>query len=226
MSTIFSPVAPLNTVYVTLKKKFYDTIDFASGVKLYRDTSFHPEEQAMLEATVVSVPKGIMQRADYEGMQVAINPGDKILMRYDVVYSYIDQPERDTPIYKNVLLYEGQEYWKADIQKIFGIIWEDKIIMLNGYVLCDHKVEEKKSRILIVSEQMSPINYEQPRNSDQLRVKYIGQPLSGQPTLPVAPGEWISCVPGVVQTYDINLQTFYIIKQSHIVGKADNLVKK
>lgn len=226
MASFFYPTAPLNTVYVTLGKKFYDSIDFDSGVKLFRDTTFHPEEHAMLEATVVSVPKQIMERADYQGMSTDLQPGDRILMRYDVVYSYVDQPDRDTPIYKNVLLYEGQEYWKADIQKIFGIIREGGITMLNGYVLCDQVIEKEKNRILIVSEHMSPINYDQPRNCDQLRVKYIDMPLQGQPTLPISPGEWIYCIPGVAQAYEINLQPFYILKQSHILGKADNLVKK
>lgn len=220
------PVAPLNTVYVTIQNKFYDSVQFDSGVKLFRDTGFHPEENAMLEATVVSVPKCLIGRTDYQGFRIDVKPGDKILMRYDVVYSYIDQPERDTPIYKNVLLWQGREFWKCDIQKIFGIITDAGIQMLNGYVLCDQKTEQKQGRILIVSDVSSPINYEIPINCDRLRIKFISQPLEGDPAISVSAGDIIYSVPGVAQAYEIDLKPFYILKQTHIVGKADKLVKK
>lgn len=225
MSTFNFPTAPLNNVYVTIEKKFYNTIVFESGIKLFRDTGFHPEENAMLEATVVSVPKSIMHRPDYDGLTADLVPGDKILMRYDVVFSYVNQPDRDTPIYKNVLLWQGNEYWKCDIQKIFGIIRKDRIDMLNGYVLCDNNVEEEKPLILIVPETSSPINYAIPKNCDVLQVKYVDAPLQGQIALPVGPGDFIYCLPGVVQSYEINLVPFYIIKQSHIVGKVPLLSK-
>ncbi len=215
-------IAPLNTVYATIDKKFYDTIDFDSGLKLFRDTGFHPEEHAMLQATVVSVPKAIMNRQDYEGMTIEVQPGDRILMRYDVVFSYTHQPERDTPIYKNVLLYQGIEYWKVDLQKIFGIIQEDTIIMVNGYVCCDLLEEEQEDSGLI----LRPDNFRKKERRDKMVVRYIGRPLAGQPALNCDPGDIIYCSPGVAQLYEINQKNFYIIKQSHIVGMDDNMVKK
>src|ERR1051326_5579346 len=101
------PLAPINVVYVQIDKKFYDTVRTPSGTVLYKDTTFHPEENSMLEATACSVPRALQDRFDYYGMSTSrIVPGDRLLIRYDVVFHYRHQPERDTPIYKNVVLFE------------------------------------------------------------------------------------------------------------------------
>jgi len=213
------PIAPLNTVYATLDRKFYDTVEFTSGVTLFKDTGFHPEESTMLEATVVSVPKAIMQRPDYNGMTLPIKTGDRILIRYDVVYSYKHQPERDTPVYKNVLLYGGVEYWKVDIQKIFGVIVDGGIRMLNGYAYCEAVPEERADYGLLVR----PEHLRREERRDKLRIKYIGEPLIGQPSLFLSPGDIVYTAPGMAQSYEINVQKFFIIKQSHIVAKEQNL---
>lgn len=213
------PTAPLNTVYATLDRKFYDTIEFASGITLFKDTGFHPEESAMLEGTVVSVPKALMKRPDYAGMAIDIKPGDRILMRYDVVYSYTHQPERDTPVYKNVLLHEGVEYWKVDIQKVFAVILAEGMRMLNGYVFCETVPEERGDYGLLIR----PEHFRTEERRDKLRIKYIGEPLIGQPTLFLLPGDIVYTAPGMAQSYEINVQKFLIIKQSHIIAKERNL---
>lgn len=209
------PTAPLNNLYVTIEKKFYDTVTFASGIVLYKDTTFHPEEAAMLIAKVISVPKAIQQRYDYNGMQCIIKPGDTVLMRYDVVFSYVDQPERDTPIYKNVLLYNGVEYWKVDLQKVFaiqrGADWE----MINGYVLCEPYNETVSfGKLLLV-----PAGYQTVQRNHTMKVRYINTPLTTAPVLPVLPDDLIHVVPDVAQLYEIDQKPFYIIKQSHILAK-------
>lgn len=219
MNTFFVPRAPVNTIYATIEKKFYDTIEYASGIKLYKDTGFHPEEAAMLQATVVSVPKEIIDRPDYAGFTINVQPGDTILIRYDVVFSYKDQPDRSTPIYDNVVLYNGVEYWKVDIQKIFGIIRKGEIIMINGHVCCDRLEEERPDYGALIL----PAHYRIAERSDKMVVKYIGLPLREQPTLSISPGDIVYCLPGVAQAYEINLQKFYIIKQSHLLGKIKNL---
>ena len=219
---MLTPTCPLNNVLVTIKNKFYDTVEFASGIKLYKDTGYHPEESAMLEATVVSIPRAVQERMDYAGMTLPMRPGDRILMRYDVVYSYIDQPDRDTPIYKNVLLYKGEEFWKVDIQKIFGIILGGDVFMINGYVLCDILYDDTRStRIILPGNAKVPELFRPIPPADRLRVKHIGLPLFGHPPLSVAAGEDILATQGVAQRYEINDSIFYIIKQSHILAGAN-----
>lgn len=210
---------PLNNILVTIENKFYDRITYGSGITLFKDTGFHPEESAMLEGLVISVPRALQVRYDYAGMTVPLQPGDHIIMRYDVVFAYRDQPDRDTPRYKNVLLYNNAEYWKVDVQKIFGKKLDDRIEMLNGYVYGEPLEEPSAYQgTLILPESVRIV-----RPSDRMRVKYIGAPLGGAPDLGVKPGDLIETVPGVAQRYDVNLQSFFIIKQSHILGVGKNM---
>lgn len=215
-----TPTAPMNVILATIKNKHYDFVEYESGVKLYKDTCYHPEESAMLEATVVSVPRTVQRRVDYAGMRLDVHPGDKILMRYDVVYSYVDQPEHDTPIYKNVVLFGGEEYWKVDIQKIFGIIHADRIEMINGYVLCDILYGSGTNSTIILPGNCYVPEFFKPETScERLRIKYMGAPLDGQPALSAKAGDTVLVQPGVSQKYEINTDKFYIIRQSHIVAK-------
>jgi co-chaperonin GroES (HSP10) len=212
--------APLNNILATITNKYYDFVEFESGIKIYKDTGFHPEESAMLQAMVISVPRAIQHRSDYAGMRLDVHPGDSILMRYDVVYSYVHQPDRDTPIYKNVVLFGGNEYWKVDIQKIFGVIHPDSMEMINGYVCGEILYDSIENSTIII-----PEHYKNVQRRDKMRIKYIGAPLEGHPILPLQPGDIIYTQPGVAQCYEINDQSFYIIKQSHILAKQENIVK-
>jgi len=201
------PIAPLNNLFVTIEKKFYDTVSFESGITLYKDTTFHPEESAMIIGKVVSVPNGIQQRPDYEGFQCRMEPGDIILMRYDVVFCYIDQPDRDTPIYKNVLLYNGAEYWRVNIQQVFAIQRGNGWEMVNGYVMGDNINVERRGAIFV------PEVFQASEYNHTMRVRHIGPAA-------VVPGDIIHVMPNVAQRYELDADVFYIIKQSHVLGKT------
>lgn len=206
---------PSNTVLVRLDKKFYDTIQYESGIVLYKDTTYHPEESAMLEAEVVEVPLSIIKRPDYEGMTVGVSPGDKVLVRYDVVFSYKNQPDRETPVYKNVLLYRGDEYWKVDVQQIFGKKCVDDYEMLNGYVYCEPIKELLPDHAWL----RRPDHYTTQVRNDRMRVKHIGMALAHQPELSILPGDVIYIHPGMAQRYEIAGKDFFIVKQSHILAR-------
>src|SRR6266581_2092011 len=135
--------APANTVIIKLEKKFYDSVTFQSGQTIHFDPSWNPEEYTMLRAEVVSIPKSVTQRQDYDGFEIVVKPGDEVLVRYDVVFSYKDQPDRDSPIYKNLIFKYNEltgrheELWLCDIQKIFGVINGNQVNMINGYVMLE-----------------------------------------------------------------------------------------
>lgn len=206
-----------NNVIVSLQKKFYEEIKFPSGVTVHFDPSWHPEEYARLEATVISVPHCITERADYKGLSVDIEPGDKILMRYDVVFAYRDQPDRDTPIYKNlaVRLEDGlKEYWFCDIQKVFAVFRGEEIIMQNGYVMVDMLDAEVPPSSLII-----PTYLQKQPSRNRAAILNIGKPLSHRPELGLQKGDEILFIPGVAQPYQIGINKFWIIKQSHILAK-------
>lgn len=204
-------------MFVTIEKKFYDVVNSESGVMLYKDTTFHPEEAAMIIGKVVSVPKTIQKRLDYEGVTCPVRPGDTILMRYDVVSSYKDQPDRSTPTYKNVLLYKGVEYWRVNILQVFAILTGSKWKMINGYVLCNpmKKINDFGSTLIV------PDSYRESLCNDTMKVRYIGETLTTEQPLPIYAGKEIHVKPKVAQHYELpNGDSFYIIKQSHILGVA------
>lgn len=211
-----------NNLLVTLQKKLYDTVTFDSGITLHIDPSWHPEEFSMLTATVVSVPRGVIDRFDYEGMTCDVQPGDEILMRYDVVFAYKNQPDRDTPIYKNMILYfneetrKYEEYWLCDLQKVFAIIRDGKYIMQNGYVMCEpvEKIHSNLTTRLWTPDQAKGIVY-----NDRVKITAIWEPLRGNYLLDIYPGDIVHVNTGFAQKYKIDTKTFWIIKQSHILGK-------
>jgi co-chaperonin GroES (HSP10) len=215
------PVCPVNNVIVTLEKKFYDSITFKSGVKLHVDPAFHPEEYAMLKATVVSVPHSIIDRYDYRGMRIEMKPGDELLVRYDLVFGYKSQPDRDTPIYKNLfLLHDGekyQEYWLCDLQKVFAIVRDGEFIMQNGYVLLDPVLEQTET---ISNYLVLPDTATQKQSKRAGIVRAIGAPLANRPVLCVQHGDKVLVLPGTIQHYRVDETEFLICKQSHLLAVA------
>lgn len=209
------PQAPMNNVIVRLKKKHYDTISFDSGITLHVDPTWHPEEFSMLEAEVVSVPRGIINRFDYEGFAVAVKPGDKVLIRYDVVFSYIDQPDRDTPIYKNMFLWHNgdriEELWLCDIQKVFGVLGDNnEMQMVNGYVWIDPVLEDVGDFSSLI---LRPDHYKKIESKIRCNVHSIEL---GE----VNAGDQVYIKAGVTQVYNIDQRKICIIRRHHILAMA------
>lgn len=205
---------PINKLIVTLEKKLYDSRTFESGQTLYFDPSWHPEEHAMLKAKVVSVPPGVIDRPDYAGYKICVKPGDEILIRYDVVFAYIDQPDRDSPVYKNLIfnyneqLEKFEELWLCDILQVFAIIIQGEYHMINGFVMLDIVKECKASSWIIMPDSHN--------NSDS---KQLATVRSGGANLGLCPTDMVYINPQTVMQYQINLEKFYIIKEQYIVGK-------
>lgn len=209
---------PVNKYIVTLDKKFYDSVTFQSGQVIHFDPSWNPEEYAMMRARVQAVPGGITKRRDYKDVTPIIQPGDEVLIRYDVVYAYKDQPDRDTPIYKN-LLFEWsdvnqryEEVWLCDILQIFAIIRDREYQMLNGYVLLDiiHEDEYENYHSII-----RPVRLTTTELKHKAKVKAINSKV-----LDVKAGDIVYINPAYVMCYQIDTYKFYVVKESHILAKA------
>jgi len=205
---------PINKLVVTLEKKLYDSRTFESGQTIYFDPSWHPEEYAMLKAKVISVPPGVINRKDYEGFKIAVNPGDEILIRYDVVFAYNDQPDRDSPIYKNLIFHfneEEQRYeelWLCDILQVFAIIKDKDYYMINGHVML-HIISERRPASTII---------DMPEGWQQTELKNKATVIAGGGALGLRPGQTVLINPGMVMTYQMDLFKFYIIKEQYILG--------
>lgn len=207
--------APVNNLIVTIEKKLYDSVSFQSGQTIYFDPSWHPEEYAMLKAKVVSVPRGIIDRHEYKGITVEMKPGDEIYMRYDVVFAYKDQPDRDSPIYKNLVYHYNEaagryeEYWLCDILQTFAIIRE-RIYMVNGYVMLDPVIENKNDFSSLI---IRPDHLKDVEEKEKAVIRHIGSNNLG-----LKGGETVLINPASVMCYTINTDKFYLIKQRNILA--------
>lgn len=203
---------------VTIEKKLYDSVTFDSGQTIYFDPSWHPEEYAMLRARVISVPRGIIKRKDYEGAEISMMPGDEIYMRYDVVFAYRDQPDRDTPIYKNLLLRwndeskRHDEIWQCDVLQVFAII-RDEIIMVNDYVMLDPISETFGDYSDLIAR---PDNWKNVEVKDRARIRHIGSNSLG-----LKGGETVYVNPSTIMCYTINTMKFFLVKQRNIFAKVN-----
>jgi hypothetical protein len=208
---------PINKLIVTLEKKLYDSRTFDSGQTIYFDPSWQPEEYAMLKARVFSVPPGVIARNDYKGYSICVEPGDEILIRYDVVFAYRDQPERGTPVYKNLLfvhneqLQKFEELWLCDILQVFAIVRDGKYNMINGFVMLNPITEKRAD---FTSRIIRPDNY----NNVVMKNKAIIRSINSK-ALPISVGDTVYINPTTVMQYQLNLERFYIIKEQYVLGK-------
>lgn len=142
--------APENYILCEIDKKFQD-----KEGSILIDTTWFPEEHATLEGIVVSVP--IRTGSDgYRKIISSVDIGDKIFFSYAVVFNYKLQPEDDTPIYSNLIIYEGKEYWKVNIDEIFFKSVNGKVKMITDNILVDPLSEH--SGIVVETPDM-PISY-------------------------------------------------------------------
>lgn len=133
--------ASINYVLVEIEKKFQDQ----QGL-IFIDTTWTPEEYATLEGVVVSAP--VRTQSDlHRTITGSVKQGDKTFFSYSVIFDYKLQPEDDTPVYKNLIIYEGKEYWKVDMGEIFCTVDKDgKLNMVTDNILLD-PIEEDLGRV-------------------------------------------------------------------------------
>lgn len=123
---------PLNIILVTIEKKYQDT---ERGLLI--DTTYHPEEYATLKGIVHSVPDKVGNEYWRRKTNMIIRPGDEIWFSYSIIYNYTRLENGETPTYKNLIVYEGVEYWKVDYAEVFCVVRDGKIIMPYEYVLLE-----------------------------------------------------------------------------------------
>lgn len=104
-----------NYILVEIEKKYQDE---NGGILI--DTTWTPEEYTTLEGTVVMPP--VRVKSDrYRKIIGTVEKGDKIFFSYGVIFAYKTQPDDDTPVYKNLIVYEGKQYWKVDMGEVFCV---------------------------------------------------------------------------------------------------------
>lgn len=121
---------PVNKLLVTIDQKYQDK----SG-QLQIDTSYHPEEYATLKGRVFSIPDRVDPDYWKGHIDELARPGDEVWFSYAVVYDFVTYREGETPEYRNLVIFEGQEYWMVNYEDVFCVVREGEIMMPTQNVL-------------------------------------------------------------------------------------------
>ena len=213
--------SPLNNIIVTIDRRYIGHItDVLRTSQLTPDSKLNPADLVNIIGTVVSAPRTLQKRRDYDGFTTDnIKEGDTAIFRYDVIFSFVAQPESEEPIYKNELWDKGKSYWRVDIQKLFAVVRDGKIMMMNGYCMVENV--SKKSDILL------PEHLKKYMKAGSATITHINDAFNKGEKINVLPLDTVFYNPLIMQKYKINDKEFGILKQRDIYGKsAPNIIKE
>lgn len=204
---------PLNNVVVQVDTKYHKNFNnMIKRANLNPGSQINPADYVQIIGKVVSVPLAITKRFDYKGFTTTdIYPDDTAIFRYDVIYDFLENPDGGEPKYRNLVWFKGQEYFMADIQKVFGVIRAGEIIMVNGYCLVEN-MSEASSIIL-------PQHLKNVIHVGSATLTHIGRNLRGQKTILAQPGDTVYYNPNIIQRYEINEKKFGVITQKQVLGR-------
>jgi len=134
--------SPLNRIFVTIEKKFNDTIS-SGDLTLYMDTSFKPEWQATTFGTVVSTPGRVIKSYYEDDFVTNVEVGDKLYFNFNVTLDF-----------ENLIEHEGVEYWGVDYYNAIALVRDGKVIPVGSYILIEAITEEVTSNLIIIPEML------------------------------------------------------------------------
>lgn len=202
---------PTNNVLVSVKTKWIKSFsDIAKTSALENNTSIDPADYVQIVGKVEALPKSISPTSRYKGFSTKdINVGDIVIFSYLVIYNLYQEKDREN-IYKNMITFEGKEYFLADITNIFAVIRNEEIIMLNGYVML---TEHEKDKIII------PAHMKKLKATTSSQVLHINHSRTHLKGIDVKQNDCVFYNSKIAQHYEINDKKFIILTQDKILGK-------
>lgn len=97
------PQCPSNYILVEIGKKFNDIVTTASGMQLYQDTTFRPEEYATVLGKVASIPRSV-NGGDWPRrslIEPIVEVGDEIAFNYLTVFDLNHKDDREDVYYED-----------------------------------------------------------------------------------------------------------------------------
>lgn len=130
-----------NKIFVQVDKKFQDEIETDGGLKLYKDTTWKPEENSTTCGTVTAVPIHVDTVHIDSDFQHNVQVGDKLYFNFNVVL------DND-----NLIVHEGEEYWIVDYWNAIALVRDGDVLPVGSYILIDPIEEELTSDLIIIPE--------------------------------------------------------------------------
>jgi len=211
-------VCPVNKLIVTIDKKFNDEITLSSGIKLYQDTSFHPEQHVTTTGKVVAVPLSLNDRTENKGAILEVQVGDEVSFDYTIVFDVDDSGN-----HKNMIWHEGEEYWFVEHSQVFCVKRGDQVIPIGSNVIID-QIEQPAEEKFAGSIFFKPESSQQTIAKGTGILRHIGTPLTHEPVLDVCPGDVVYFKPEIAAVYELYGKKQIIIRQRDLLAKLKKVV--
>lgn len=202
----------INKLIVKLPTKYIKNISgILKRAEIANLSSVSPTDLVQVVGEVIAIPKRITtEKRGYEGFSTKdIRVGDTVFFRYDLVHDF-KALDAETNIYRNEFEHDAKSYWLCDIQKVFAVIRNGNIIMVNGYVM----VEDFDERKIYVSHYIK-----RKLETRKSKVLYIGSPKENEEPFPAKQHDTVIFDPTKAAKYQINDKKFRIIQQKFVLGK-------
>lgn len=197
-------VFPENYALVEIEQKFQDE---NGSVKI--DPTWTPEEYVTLQGKVYSAPERV--RSDRHRTIIGtVAPGDDIWFSYGVIFDYAQQEEHANPVYKNLISYQGREFWKVEMGEIFCKIVDNQPVMITDNILLDYALHVEDPKV-------SDFYIGAPKvREDVLRIVAMPQ----KSNLSCQVGDLVSVEPKYIQHYSILGRNLLVLPSRRILAKV------
>lgn len=204
--------APINKVIVHPKTRYIRHIsDLMKRSSIQNGASVDPADVVNIVGEIVSIPQQITKDIQYEGYSTDdLQIGDIAIFSFKVIYDLVIKQENGEPIYRNLVKYNGKEYFSCDIRNLFGVIRGEEIIMVNGYVMLEEFDQDK----IIIAQTIKKT-----KRAKSSCIMHIGNNRQHLPNIQAKEGELAYFNSDKVQHYEINGKKFVILQQDKILGK-------
>jgi co-chaperonin GroES (HSP10) len=205
--------AAYNNIFVEVEHKAIRNISSIAKISsIENNSSVNLEDAVNIVGTIVSIPKKVSEFREYKGFSLdGINIGDKAIFSHSVIAEmYLPNPESDW-LYKNRIWIDGKELFAVDITRLFAVISNNNIRMVNGYVMLTPHTDRK----LILPPSMRKI-----KGCVTSDIMHIGEPQKHLKKIDAQQGDTVYYSPFKVTKYQINNKPYLITQQHHILGRC------
>lgn len=192
-----------NYLLVEIDKKYRD-----SDGSIMIDNTWHPEEYATQCGVVVSAP--ISVSGDFDRRVLSIpKAGDKVWFSYSVLFEYDAQNDNEQPVYRNMVVIDGKEYWKVHAGEVYCVERDGKVKMVTDNVLLRKEIRD-------IIEQCGGLEIYSDDSEDALIV------VSAPEETGLSAGDKVLVEPRFLQKYEMLGGVHYIVRTRRVLGLAVN----
>lgn len=199
--------AAKNNYFIKVKSAYTkNATDILRLSAIQNQSSVFIEDFAQIVGEVVSIPCIVdMKGFSGEGIRV----GDTVVIRYDVIHDFAIKPDGEN-YFRNLLFIKGEQLWKASIDKIFAVIRDNEIFMINGYVM----LQDFQEPLIYVK-----ASARRARKAKIGHIMQIGFPQKGLMPISAHVNDNVYFDANKTSKYRIGDKKFRIITQQNIFGK-------